>query len=212
MSNNNMSVGAIQTKSVRFGHPTLSVSERDPDPHGIFRRYRLPITPRAPTAVQEHLKGAIAAVTIGCGPLLLGSQANVAAADAIPKLAVDQTCEGAAREPIAIDRDKEACMSDEKEAQELVTTTWSQYAADDKTQCVGMVTKGGPPSYVELLSCLEMMGRVRTLRKLDDRPVDNDKFEARSIPPFDLAQSSLTGRNGKRAHVKHKRTLQQARG
>jgi hypothetical protein len=212
MSSNNMSVAVIQTRSIRFGYPMLSVSERNSDPQGVFRRYRLLATSRGPTAVQKHLKAAITAVSIACAVLLLGSRATVAAAEAVPKLAVDQTCEGAAREPIAIDRDKAACMSDEKSAQELVTKTWSQYAAADRTQCVGMVTKGGPPSYVELLSCLETMGSARTLRKLVDRPVDNRELEARSIPSFDLAQGSLTGRNGRRAHVKRKRTLQQARG
>jgi len=52
---------------------------------------------------------------------------------------------------------------------------WSKYDPADKTQCVGNVKTGGPASYVELLSCLEIMRDAKAIRQGDvarasDRP------------------------------------------
>jgi hypothetical protein len=52
---------------------------------------------------------------------------------------------------ITIGHDKQACMQEEEGARDLLTKNWSQYPAADKAQCVGMISKGGPASYVELL-------------------------------------------------------------
>jgi hypothetical protein len=51
----------------------------------------------------------------------------------------------------------------------LLAKNWSQYPADDKAQCVGMVLKGGPASYVELLSCLEVMKDAAAIHKAEPR-------------------------------------------
>jgi hypothetical protein len=48
-------------------------------------------------------------------------------------------------------------MGDERAAQVQLTNNWSQYSRAHKTQCVGMTTRGGPSSYVELISCLNIM-------------------------------------------------------
>jgi hypothetical protein len=64
-------------------------------------------------------------------------------------------------------RDKEACLRDEGSAQESLTKTWSQYSATHKAQCLGMNTRGGPPSYVELISCLEVMKGAIAIDKSD---------------------------------------------
>ena len=65
--------------------------------------------------------------------------------------------EAAAQGSVAAGRDKQACLSDENRAKEQVTPNWSQYRDADKQTCVGLITKGGPASYVELLTCLEVM-------------------------------------------------------
>jgi len=82
-------------------------------------------------------------------------------------LDVGPSCEAAARGAAVIGRDKAACMGDERTAQDEIVKNWSQYNPDDKTQCVGMVKTGGPPSYVELQSCLEMMRDVKIIHKND---------------------------------------------
>ena len=69
-------------------------------------------------------------------------------------------------------RNKEACLADETAAQDTLKQNWSKYAANDKTQCIGMVTTGGPASYVELLSCIEIMRDARVIENTD--PLESD--------------------------------------
>jgi len=96
--------------------------------------------------------------------LMLGLPAALALADSPPKLNVTPSCEAAARGAISAGRDKEACLVDERTAENVLTQNWSKYDAADKTQCVGNVKTGGPASYVELLSCLEIMRDAKAIR------------------------------------------------
>lgn len=63
--------------------------------------------------------------------------------------------------------DKEACLDDEHTAESTLAQNWSKYNATDKTQCIGNVKTGGPASYVELLSCLEIMRDAKEIREGD---------------------------------------------
>jgi hypothetical protein len=56
-------------------------------------------------------------------------------------------------------------MGDERAAQDQLTKNWSQYSRAHKTQCVGMTTRGGPSSYVELISCLDIMKDAAAIYK-----------------------------------------------
>jgi hypothetical protein len=98
------------------------------------------------------------------GALLLGVPAGVALADEPPKLNVAPSCEAAARGSVVIGRDKAACMGDENAALAVLKQNWSKYASVDKTQCIGNVQTGGPASYVELLSCIEIMRDAKQIR------------------------------------------------
>jgi hypothetical protein len=102
--------------------------------------------------------------TIAVASLLSGLQAAAAFAAGPPKLDVAITCNGAAR---LAGRDKQACLEDEHAAQSVLARNWSKYKANDTTRCVGIVTTGGPPSYVELLSCLEAMRDAKEFREGD---------------------------------------------
>jgi hypothetical protein len=88
--------------------------------------------------------------------LSLGSQVGLAIADGPAKLNVAPSCDAAARGAVSLGRTAEACMDDEREAKDLLTKTWAQYSRAHKTQCVGMTSRGGPSSYVELISCLDI--------------------------------------------------------
>jgi hypothetical protein len=96
--------------------------------------------------------------------LLLGLQASLGAADSPPKLDVVPSCNAAARGAISSGRDREACLADERTAEDVLTQNWSKYDSADKTQCIGNVKTGGPASYVELLSCLEIMRDAKAIR------------------------------------------------
>ena len=97
--------------------------------------------------------------------LLLGLQNAATLADGPPKLDITPSCNAAARGAISAGRDREACLSDERTAQDSLIQNWSTYNAADKTQCIGNVRTGGPASYVELLSCLEIMRDAKEIRK-----------------------------------------------
>jgi hypothetical protein len=43
----------------------------------------------------------------------------------------------------------------------------SQYSRAHKTHCVGMTTTAGSSSYVELISCLDIMKAAATISKAD---------------------------------------------
>jgi hypothetical protein len=84
-----------------------------------------------------------------------------------PVLQVDTSCEAAGRGAVVLGRNKEACLADETAAQDTLRQNWTKYAANDKTQCIGMTKTGGPASYVELLSCLEIMRDARNIQNAD---------------------------------------------
>ena len=107
------------------------------------------------------------AVGIALVVMSLGSQIGLAVADSPPKLNAGPSCDAAARGAISNGRDKEACMGDERQAEDALTKNWSQYTGAHKTQCVGMTSRGGSPSYVELISCLDIMRDAAAINKAD---------------------------------------------
>lgn len=133
---------------------------------------------------------------------------SIAAPDGPPNLKLGQSCEAAARGAITAGRDKEACMADERAAQDQIIKAWSQYASVDKNDCVGMNRTGGPPSYVELLTCLEVMRDAKVIRKdmvLAEPLLNNGKMNTRTLAPTDLDEGNLYSGGGKKVRRGHKR-------
>jgi hypothetical protein len=134
--------------------------------------------------------------------------ASIAASDGPPKLKLGQSCDAAARGAITAGRDKEACMADERAAQDQVAKTWSKYATADKTDCIGMNRTGGPPSYVELLTCLEIMRDAKTIRKdqlLAEPLLNSGKLNTRTLVSTGLDEGNLHTGGGKKVHRGYKR-------
>jgi len=115
---------------------------------------------------QGKLTASAFATTIKLAVIPLGSQVVSARADGPPKLNIGSSCDAAANGVISAGRDEEACLGDELAAQEMLAKNWAQYSRAHKTQCVGMTTQGGP-SYVELISCLDIMRDADAIRKAD---------------------------------------------
>jgi hypothetical protein len=88
-------------------------------------------------------------------------------ASAVPTLNVEPSCRAAGDEFMILGRTTESCLNDENSARDDLVKSWSTYSAADKSQCLPMVSTGGPPSYVELLSCLEMSRDVAVQPGLD---------------------------------------------
>ena len=119
--------------------------------------------------------------------LLLSAMAlapSVALADGPPKLNVGTSCQAAARSAVALGRDKQACLTDEKEAQETLTKNWNSNTKANQKLCVEENTTGGPSSYVELLSCLDVMR--------DAKKLGADPFRGSTAPGSPPASGSAT--------------------
>jgi hypothetical protein len=87
--------------------------------------------------------------------------------DSPPTLQVGPSCEAAGRGAVVLGRNKEACLADETTAQDTLKQNWPKYPGTDKTTCTGMTTTGGPASYVELLSCLEILRDAKSIEGSD---------------------------------------------
>ena len=101
----------------------------------------------------------------------LGSNLIMVAAD-VPKLNIEPSCKTAGVEGMALGRTKESCLNDENGAKDQLVKDWGTFSAADKSHCLSMVSTGGSPSYVELLSCLEMSRDAKKIAqgRKDDQP------------------------------------------
>jgi hypothetical protein len=136
--------------------------------------------------------------------ILLGSTLGTSAADDVPKLNVRPSCESAAAGAVVVGRDTQACLQDERGAQDEITKNWTRYEAADKTQCVGMINTGGPASYVELLACLDIMKDSRAIHasELADPFLENGKMDIRKLQPsyFDAISPKNGRQHARRGH------------
>ena len=83
---------------------------------------------------------------------LFASLPFITIADSQPKFDIAAECrsEGGAKAM------PEKCIEDESVARDQLQPLWIQSSAADKASCVGETSMDGTPSYVELLTCLEM--------------------------------------------------------
>jgi hypothetical protein len=100
------------------------------------------------------------------------SRFGIAATDAVPKLDTRPSCESPARLELRNDlltESIEACRRSEHAAYVELKKHWAHYPKTDKTTCVGKVTQGGPPSYIELHSCFDTMRHARSITEARTR-------------------------------------------
>jgi hypothetical protein len=85
---------------------------------------------------------------------LLG--ASLASAGAVPKLDIQATCRRA--QPLSAGEKSafQSCMNDETDAQKELIKTWSTYKPSAQAICTQETRIGGAPSYVELITCLQL--------------------------------------------------------
>ena len=96
-------------------------------------------------------------------PIFLTASHIVLAAVSVPKFDVERTCRAAVGGAGVPGGDSAECQRDEQDARSKLEKDWSQYSAAQRSQCDGLVTTGGAPSYVELLTCLEMAKQAKEL-------------------------------------------------
>ncbi|MBV9556760.1 MAG: hypothetical protein JO254_06740 [Pseudolabrys sp.] len=96
-------------------------------------------------------------------PLLLSAQLLMVA-DTVPQFDVTQGCPAAGTEKL-LNRTLDACRKDEEGAKATLAGDWSKYPSIDRASCETMIKMGGQPSYVELLTCLELAQQTRSIRQ-----------------------------------------------
>jgi hypothetical protein len=101
----------------------------------------------------------------GLLPIILTGTYLLLAADKVPELNVEPSCRAATAADVRIspNRDETACKRDENAAHDKLSQQWDQFTATEQAHCVRLSTLGGSPSYVELLTCLELSKQAKAL-------------------------------------------------
>lgn len=95
--------------------------------------------------------------------LILFAAAHAArAADTVPAFNVAMTCRAAVA--ISPGRAVDTCLRDEADARTQLEQRWSGFPAKDRTSCTRLSLLDGHPSYVEVLTCLEIAEEARNVR------------------------------------------------
>lgn len=103
--------------------------------------------------------------------------------DTVPKLNVEEVCEGIAKQggvtfhDPAIAQEKKNCLDSEQSIRDELVKQWPSFSPADKTHCVNESVMGGESSYTELLTCLEMARDVRAMRNEQENAV-NDQTQS----------------------------------
>jgi hypothetical protein len=88
-----------------------------------------------------------------------------AAETRLPALDVEKSCKSVSS--LAVGQVSPAkCVEQENAAKTELQKSWSTFAAGDRERCTGLASAGGYPSYIELLSCVQM---ARDARSLEDK-------------------------------------------
>jgi hypothetical protein len=82
-------------------------------------------------------------------------------ADKVPKFDIARECRSEGGSKAALEK----CAEDEANAREQLQTQWSQFGVTDKAACIRETSMDSTPSYVELLTCLEMARDARKSSK-----------------------------------------------
>ena len=90
--------------------------------------------------------------------ILLSSQLIVPIADGVPKFDIARSCklDVAATAGLADDQSIKSCMNDEQKAKRQLASQWSKFPAAGRASCISEESIGDTPSYVSLLTCLQL--------------------------------------------------------
>lgn len=80
-----------------------------------------------------------------------------------PNFDMAPTCGAAEQSPVG--RSRATCLEQEHIARDDLRQRWSEFSDLEKRRCTNLTNSGGPPSYVELISCLEAMKGTSTTER-----------------------------------------------
>src|SRR5450432_1757032 len=107
--------------------------------------------------------------------MILASQLVITVANDVPKFDIARGCKidsASAFDPNAgLNATIKRCMDDEQQAKDQLQTQWSGFTNSDRVMCTGETVgeksdqSETPPSYVELLTCLQDQKLAKKLEK-----------------------------------------------
>ena len=100
---------------------------------------------------------------ISISMVILSSQLVVAVADKVPTFDIARSCklDVAATAGLTVDQPAKTCVRDERRARQQLGSQWPKFAASSRARCTSEESVGGTPSYVSLLTCLQIDTRAR---------------------------------------------------
>lgn len=99
-------------------------------------------------------------------PLLaLGASLVLAVADRVPNFDIKKSCSSVAKLGLSVSQTPDACIKDEETAREQLKEKWSSFPASDRDRCISTTEIGGTPSYVEIMTCLQIAQDVKKLKQ-----------------------------------------------
>jgi hypothetical protein len=95
---------------------------------------------------------------ISISMIIVSSQLIVTVADGVPKFDIARSCklDVAATAGLTVDQSMKSCVNDEQKARQQLASQWSKFPAPSRASCTSQESIGGTPSYVSLLTYLQM--------------------------------------------------------
>ena len=105
---------------------------------------------------------------ISFSTLVLTSQLLITVADTVPNYNIRRGCrvdDSTSNMNVGLDETTKNCIRDEQNAKDQLQSQWSQFAPSARASCAKQETdiSGIPPSYVELLTCLQAIAAAKKL-------------------------------------------------
>ncbi|OSI23401.1 hypothetical protein BSZ22_31095 [Bradyrhizobium canariense] len=90
--------------------------------------------------------------------IVVSSQLVVAVADQVPRFDIARNCklDIAATAGLTVRESTKSCISDEQRARQKLASQWSKFPTPSRASCTANESVGGTPSYVSLLTCLQL--------------------------------------------------------
>ncbi len=112
------------------------------------------------------MRVSIVTATLAAFVALAAHQSSARAENGVPEFDVKPSCQSATRAANDLnqagdnlrpgDRSSDNCVQDELKAKSKLNDEWTEFKVVERQRCTRLATLGGLPSYVELLTCLEM--------------------------------------------------------
>ncbi|MEZ5786262.1 MAG: hypothetical protein R3D62_07275 [Xanthobacteraceae bacterium] len=97
--------------------------------------------------------------------MVLGASLVMLAADGLPNFDVKKSCSSVAKLGLSVSQTPDACIKDEENARDQLKEKWNTFPAADRSRCISTTEIGGTPSYVEVLTCLQIAQDVKKLKE-----------------------------------------------